>query len=56
MPQYINHLKNVLTHEDIDLAHIFLTHWHHDHVGGLNDILEELPEFTGNSIDCPLLR
>nr|AEE62229.1 unknown [Dendroctonus ponderosae] len=48
VPQYINHLKNVLTQEDIDLAHIFLTHWHHDHVGGLNDILEELPEFTEN--------
>ncbi|XP_050306840.1 endoribonuclease LACTB2 [Anthonomus grandis grandis] len=48
VPQYINHLRNVLTFEKIDIAHIFLTHWHHDHVGGLADILEELPEFTSN--------
>lgn len=46
VPQYINHLRSVLKYENIDLAHIFLTHFHHDHVGGLNDILEELPEYT----------
>ncbi|CAH1130260.1 unnamed protein product [Ceutorhynchus assimilis] len=48
VPQYINHLRSVLKYENIDLAHIFLTHWHHDHVGGLNDIMEDLPEFTEN--------
>ncbi|KAL1491659.1 hypothetical protein ABEB36_012222 [Hypothenemus hampei] len=48
VPQYINHLRNVLAFENIALAHILLTHWHHDHIGGLNDILEELPEFTEN--------
>ncbi|XP_030752483.1 endoribonuclease LACTB2 isoform X1 [Sitophilus oryzae] len=46
VPQYINHLRNVLEQENVDLAHIFLTHWHHDHVGGLEDILEQLPEQT----------
>ncbi|XP_065164848.1 endoribonuclease LACTB2 [Atheta coriaria] len=40
VPQYINHLKGVLEHEKVDLAHIFISHWHHDHVGGLNDVLE----------------
>ncbi|XP_044750332.1 endoribonuclease LACTB2 [Coccinella septempunctata] len=39
VPQYLNHLKSVLKHEKIDLAHILLTHWHSDHVGGLNDVL-----------------
>lgn len=48
VPQYINHLRSVLAYENIDLAHIFLTHWHHDHVGGLDDILEELSDFTMN--------
>lgn len=48
VPQYINHLRSVLEYENIDLAHIFLTHWHHDHVGGLNDILGELTEYTKN--------
>ncbi|KRT78544.1 hypothetical protein AMK59_7817, partial [Oryctes borbonicus] len=45
IPQYINHLKSVLKHEYIDLAHIFITHWHHDHIGGINDVLE-LKEYT----------
>lgn len=45
VPQYINHLKSVLKHEDIDLAHIFITHWHHDHIGGISDVLE-LKEYT----------
>lgn len=39
IPQYINHLKSVLKHEKIDLAHILITHWHPDHIGGLNDVL-----------------
>ncbi|XP_019871229.1 beta-lactamase-like protein 2 homolog [Aethina tumida] len=40
VPQYINHLSSVLKHEKIDLAHIFISHWHHDHIGGLTDVLE----------------
>lgn len=46
VPQYINHLRSVLNYENIDLAHIFVTHWHHDHVGGLTDIFEEISEKT----------
>ncbi|KAF5274951.1 hypothetical protein FQR65_LT04292 [Abscondita terminalis] len=40
IPQYINHLKAVLTNEGCTLAHIFLSHWHMDHVGGLRDVLD----------------
>lgn len=40
VPQYINHLKTVLHNEKVDLSHIFISHWHHDHVGGINDVLE----------------
>ncbi|CAH1105242.1 unnamed protein product [Psylliodes chrysocephalus] len=46
VPQYINHLKSVLNYEKFDLAHIFITHWHHDHIGGLSDILNEFKEKT----------
>ncbi|XP_023025891.2 endoribonuclease LACTB2 [Leptinotarsa decemlineata] len=46
VPQYINHLRSILTHEGIDLAHIFITHWHHDHIGGLGDILNDIKEKT----------
>ncbi|XP_060517774.1 beta-lactamase-like protein 2 homolog [Cylas formicarius] len=40
--QYVSHLSNVLNEENIELAHIFLSHWHHDHVGGLTDIISKL--------------
>lgn len=40
VPQYIIHLRNVLKHEGCDLEHIILTHWHHDHVGGLKNVME----------------
>ncbi|KAJ8966397.1 hypothetical protein NQ317_009629 [Molorchus minor] len=46
VPQYINHLRSVLNYEEIDLAHIFISHWHHDHIGGIPDILESLGEKT----------
>ncbi|KAF5300295.1 hypothetical protein FQA39_LY11152 [Lamprigera yunnana] len=47
IPQYINHLKAVLTNEGCILAHIFLSHWHRDHVGGLRDVLD-LDGYTSN--------
>ncbi|KAK5646322.1 hypothetical protein RI129_004786 [Pyrocoelia pectoralis] len=39
-PQYINSLKAVLYHEGCTISHIFLSHWHKDHVGGLKDVLD----------------
>lgn len=40
IPQYINHLRAILINEGITLSHIFLSHWHHDHIGGVLDVLE----------------
>ncbi|XP_022914086.2 beta-lactamase-like protein 2 homolog [Onthophagus taurus] len=40
VPQYINHLKSVLKQNGIDLAHIFISHWHHDHIGGVSDVMQ----------------
>lgn len=39
VPQYINNLSKVLKEETCSIEHIILTHWHHDHVGGVTDIL-----------------
>lgn len=39
VPQYINNLSKVLKEETCSIEHIILTHWHHDHVGGVIDIL-----------------
>ncbi|XP_075213049.1 endoribonuclease LACTB2 [Lycorma delicatula] len=40
IPQYINNLKAVLNKNKILLEHIIVTHWHHDHVGGVRDVIE----------------
>ncbi|EDW33359.1 GL22417 [Drosophila persimilis] len=39
VPQYIEHLNDVLRREQACIATIILTHWHHDHVGGVKDIV-----------------
>lgn len=48
VPQYLNSLKYFLKKEDVTLSHIFISHWHHDHIGGLTDILD-LKEQTSNT-------
>lgn len=40
VPDYINNLKDVLRSERATIDTIILTHWHHDHVGGVKDILD----------------
>lgn len=39
VPQYIEHLNGVLKQEQASIGTIILTHWHHDHVGGVKDIV-----------------
>lgn len=39
VPQYIEHLNGVLKQEQATIGTIILTHWHHDHVGGVKDIV-----------------
>ncbi|XP_017474855.1 PREDICTED: beta-lactamase-like protein 2 homolog [Rhagoletis zephyria] len=40
VPEYIKHLQGVLKQEQASLSTIILTHWHHDHVGGVKDVLK----------------
>lgn len=37
---YIGHLKRVIMDERILINDIIVSHWHHDHVGGVDDVLE----------------
>lgn len=37
-PGYISALNNVLSEESINLAHIIISHWHLDHIGGLKEV------------------
>lgn len=36
---YISHLKRVIMDERILINDIIVSHWHHDHVGGVDDVL-----------------
>jgi glyoxylase-like metal-dependent hydrolase (beta-lactamase superfamily II) len=36
---YMERLQCVLKEENIDLEHIIVTHWHHDHIGGVHDVV-----------------
>jgi glyoxylase-like metal-dependent hydrolase (beta-lactamase superfamily II) len=39
---YMKRLEEVLKEENIDLEHIIVTHWHHDHIGGVHDVVNRL--------------
>lgn len=47
-PNYIENLKNVLKEENANIQTILLTHWHHDHIGGVPDILKLLETLSTN--------
>lgn len=42
VPEYINNLSSVLDSEGCELSDIIVTHWHADHIGGVQDILRNL--------------
>ncbi|GLG96086.1 Beta-lactamase-like protein 2 homolog [Gryllus bimaculatus] len=62
VPQYIQNLKTVVSDENIDLEHIIVTHWHHDHIGGVKDVVKnvsncnvwKLPRSEQDNSDEPL--
>jgi len=39
---YIKRLDDVLKEENIDLEHIVVTHWHHDHIGGVHNVVNRM--------------
>ena len=38
--EYISHLAQVLQQNDTSIKKIVISHWHHDHIGGLGDVLK----------------
>ena len=42
IPEYTENLSKALTDNNLDIQEIVITHWHHDHVGGLPDICKQV--------------
>ncbi|CAG5133163.1 unnamed protein product [Candidula unifasciata] len=42
VPEYLDLLKSSLTKHGVDIQEIIVTHWHHDHVGGVDGICRTL--------------
>jgi ribonuclease/clavin/mitogillin len=42
-PSWIARLKETLQKEDAIISQAIITHWHHDHVGGINDLMAFSP-------------
>ncbi|GIK05884.1 hypothetical protein Aspvir_009998 [Aspergillus viridinutans] len=45
-PSWANQLKGVLAKENATVHKALLTHWHHDHVNGVPDLLKICPQVT----------
>ncbi|NWI66278.1 LACB2 Endoribonuclease, partial [Todus mexicanus] len=54
-PEYIGCLKQALSDFNISIQEIVVTHWHHDHTGGIPDICKDIPSDSEYRI-CKLPR
>ncbi|KAM0249355.1 hypothetical protein ACHAQJ_009071 [Trichoderma viride] len=43
-PSWIHSLKETLTQENATVKVAVITHWHHDHTGGIADLVDAFPE------------
>ena len=46
IPEWADLISSTLTGDNIRLSHVFLTHWHGDHTGGVPDLLKLYPHLS----------
>jgi len=51
---YVKLLSNVLTEENATIQHVVLTHWHHDHIGGVKPVQNLLKKLFP-TIESPIV-
>lgn len=48
IPDWANLISSTLTTSKVSLSHIFLTHWHGDHTGGVPDLVRMYPDLASS--------
>ncbi|TVY84594.1 Lactamase-like protein ptaB [Lachnellula suecica] len=48
IPDWADLISSTLTTTDVSLSHVFLTHWHGDHTGGVPDLISMYPDLSSS--------
>jgi len=46
-PEYIENLQETMIKYDFQIDDIIVTHWHSDHIGGVTNVLDMIPNKNG---------